>query len=361
MSKGAQGISPTAAALGLLGTLGPFLTLPFLAGNSTKYIGGPEPIRQIGYRTRSFRDYMGKIKSGWRSRSRRRSKKQTKRGRKRKRRTRKKTASDCDIRKLKKFMRQQQAVHVHRHRAVGVWSTASNIQKVDGIGLTRTNLEDAMKNLRFYDPGSNALVTVDAGLGTYNRDITCRISRFLQLGNNTTVPCEVEVYSCIPKNDVTNTPPTWYTNGLTDQGNPDANSTLMKPKDSAQLRLNWSCKRIMKKTMAPGTRASVAFFGKTFQYDIAMTDVHTLAYQRKYGGHFFMIRLSGKLAHDQTTSTLVGLAEARVDYKIENHYRFTYDAGKDLEDYSISDGLATMGNARQRNYQDSSFVNYNVV
>lgn len=234
-------------------------------------------------------------------------------------------------------MNQSLASHVHRQRVTLAYSCGTGQAFTGGSGTTIITLEAACGNLRYFDPVSNTLVVKSASANGYQRDIMARIAKFATFRNNCSVPCMLEVYSCVPKQDTGITPVTAYTNGLADQNNPTSTSPLMHPKDSVQLNALWSCKRVIKKTLKPGGTASCRHFSKQFQYNFALVDEHPDEYQKKYGGHFYMVRLCGILGHDNPTTININTMPARVDVKIDTHFTFSYDAGKDLHDFSISD------------------------
>lgn len=265
-----------------------------------------------------------------------------------------KTRRHCTLKRLCNFMNQSVATHKHRVRETASYASADKTVYISGHGTTINDLQTACSNLRYFDSVNNTLVTHDASEGTYQRDIRLAITKFATFANNSSVPTRIEVYSCTPKEDTSIEPPTAFANGLIDQGNPSSVSPLVYIKDSIQLKSSWSCKRVIKKTLRPGAVVSCRWFKKQFSFNFALVDVHNFSYQKRYGGHYFMVRVCGPLGHDGTlTTTQIGLLGAGVDAKYDTHYTFSYDAGKDLHDISINDQSNTFTNGGEIRFDPS--------
>lgn len=247
-----------------------------------------------------------------------------------------------DIKKMKCFINTRTAMHVHRTRRAGNVKCSPGQANVNGFALSGSisAWESQGANLRFYNPATNALVTQSLYSGTYSREVCLTVYRKLKVRNNYQVPCSVEVWECRPKNATSITAYTAWVNGLADQNNPSQTSPLVHITDSRDLKQIWNVKRLCKRTLQPGKQCTVRSNSKKFDYNIATADEHTLAYQKKWGGHNFLIRVTGEIGHD-TIAAEYGTLEAGVDYLFESTTVFEYDAGKDLLDYSIDDTTAT--------------------
>lgn len=264
------------------------------------------------------------------------------------RKLRRKRTYKCKIKKLCKFMKQQQAIHIHRSRNVKRLTSVVKGANLDcnSTGGTMSLHQAAMANLRFYDPNTNTLVTNDPTIGTYSRDMAISIFRSCMLKNNYVVPCMVEVYSCVPKADTSNDPVAFYNSGLADQGNPSNISPLVRFKDSIDLKNMWTCKLVKKKLLMAGQSLYCKNFAKQFDFNISTFDGHNLEYQRLQGGHCWVVRVSGTVGHDSTLVE-VGVMQAAVDIIYDAEYRIQYDAGKDLHDISVADSSDQFTNAGQ--------------
>lgn len=255
------------------------------------------------------------------------------------RKRRKRRSTKCKIKKLCKFMKQSMAVHSHRIRDTHSNSCGANANNFIGYQAngTITALEAAMANLRYFDPGTNALVTANPAGGTFQRDINVSIWRRMLVKNNYQIPVYVELYSCIPKVDGSSTPVSLYTSGLADQGDPTNTCVLLNFKDSIDLKNMWECKLLKRGVLKPGSSFIGTRYHKEFEYNFGVTDQHADLYQRRYGGHSWVIKLSGVLGHDPGAGTLVGGAAGQVDAEEHTIYTFKYDAGKDLHDITCVD------------------------
>jgi hypothetical protein len=253
------------------------------------------------------------------------------------------------VARLTKFMNQQRAVHTHRQRVTAKYACGTKVASVSStdIGGKISDIETAMANLRYYDPGTNTLITADAASGTYNRDISVSIYRKFVLKNNYLVPVNLQVFSCIPR-DTTNVGPlSLYNSGMQDQGNPGTTSALCYVSDCEDLKHVYNVKALINRVVMPGGTATCRVSTPMFSYTIATNDAHNNSYQKAQGGHVFLIRVTGTLGHDTVVTAEQGLVTAGVDAMLDVTYKFNYDAGKDLNDVSVNDASDTFTNGGQ--------------
>lgn len=243
------------------------------------------------------------------------------------------------LRAVCQFMKQQNATHIHRQRMSGYQNVDARHCAYEEVtcGGTKADIETAMSNLRFFDAGVNGLVVANPAVGTYHRDIRLSIFRKLMLRNNYQIPCMVKVYSCHPKVATQKSAYSLYVSGLADQGAPDVNSPLVHLSDSQDLKDVWNVKLVKAAKLMPGAELKVNDMKKLFKYEISTNDEHGIAYDPKQGGHVWIIRVCGVLAHDSVVAGEVKQCNAAVDWMCDVTYKFEYDAGKDLHDVSVND------------------------
>lgn len=249
------------------------------------------------------------------------------------------------VRKLSKQMADNTANHTHRQRVTGRANIGENLVKYLQIdtGGKLSDIELAAAKLRYYDATTNALITVDASSGSYNRDLHLSIYYKLLVKNNYQTPVEVRIYDCVPKDSTGLGPVSLLQSGLDDQGTGLLDSSpLLFPTDSKNLTDVWTIKSSIK-TLMPGQHMVASHFHKKFDYDISTNDAHTLIYQKSQGGHIFFVRITGTLGHDSAQNEQ-GMMPAGIDYQMDIVYKFSYNAGKDLDDFSINDGSSTFTN-----------------
>lgn len=280
------------------------------------------------------------VRSGTRTKTRRKTRK---RRRKRKRTTKKKKTRFT--KKVKCFIKQHTAVHIHRHRRSGrvLISTVgqSNYQEFTCTG-SLNGIESAAANLRYFDPGTNALVVADPTSGTYQRELCISITRRVQIRNNYQVPVYVQLWNCYPKDATSQSVASMFSSGLSDQMiTPNTVSPLMQLTDSLDLKNVWNCKMVVNRRLMPGQLAVGYGNNKMFEYTISTNDVHTLQYQKKQGGHIFFLRIVGEIQHDSGGLNEVGVGTAGVDWMCDAVVRFEYDAGKNLHEFSLDDTSAS--------------------
>lgn len=248
------------------------------------------------------------------------------------------------IKKFCKFIDQQTAIHIHRDRqSARLIATPGSHALADyDFGGSITSHEAAMANLRYFNPATNTLVTANPAIGLFHRDINMSIFRKLTLTNNYQSRVEIRVYKCHVKSDTSNRSTQLYTSGITDQGTAPTTSPLLYPTDSDNLTDIYSVKQVCKRVLCAGQTCVVTDMQKQFSYDFSVADVHPLLYQRKLGGFQWMVRVEGTLGHDNTAITQIGLLFGGVDLMFDTTYKFQYDAGKDIHEYSVNDQSTTV-------------------
>lgn len=244
------------------------------------------------------------------------------------------------MRKLINFMNCTVATHTHRQRRLGGVTVARNSVDYHYIdcGGSKTGIEAAMANLRFFDANTNSLVVKDISVGTYSREVVMNIHRKLTLRNNYQVPCEVSVYKCWPKDATNITSRGAYINGMTDQMvSFDSTSPLLYPSDSREMKNLWQVKLAKSCVLQPGSFFSLSDKQKDFCYQFSTNDSHALEYDRNQGGFNWLIRIAGVLGHAVTIpDPTYGTVRAGLDWMCNTTFHMKYDAGKDLEDYSVN-------------------------
>lgn len=248
-----------------------------------------------------------------------------------------------DIKKVKCFIDQRTAEHIVRCRRAG--SVLCGVNLVNHVLLNKlgtvTSIEDTAASLRFFDPVTNALVTKDLASGTYSREACVGIYKKVLIKNNYQVPCHIELWSGTPVDATNLSPHDAFTGGLVDQGGVSATSPLIRLTDSRSVADVWDMSLISKRVLQPGEVVIGKHLVKKFDYTFSTNDQQTLAYQKNQGGHVFYLRVYGTLGHD-TSAAQYGRMEAGVDWEWTATVTWEYDAGKDLKDYSVDDGSATL-------------------
>lgn len=269
-----------------------------------------------------------------------------------------------DMKKIKCFINSRTATHTRRIRRSGTLTTAvgqqARVMLDNGGSLAQHEL--ALANLRYFDSGTNNLVTISAVVGTYTRDICMSIARKIFLKNNYQIPVHVQVWSCYPKDATGTSVNSVYQNGVGDQANPLFNNPLSYFTDAVDVKNIWSVKCVVDRILQPGQTAVGRGNSPRFDYTIATNDAHTLEYQKKQGGHQFLIRIVGVLGHDSGGLAEVTTCAGGVDYVNDVVYKIEYDAGKDLHDISIdntSGALFTTGGVVSQRIVDNQ--NYSIA
>lgn len=246
------------------------------------------------------------------------------------------------IQKITRRVNAGLANHTRRVRSFGDLSTSDGGQNIYQLDVsTKTLLEGAVANFRFFNPSTpGTLTTADMSTGSYHQNIVVE-SQFAKvtMRANYGIPLNISCYYCIPRKDTGITPQTAWQNGLNDQtlGPALATHILSSPTDSVQFNNLWRIAKSKKFTLQAGKSRSVSISHDRFTFDPSLFDNHQLAYQRKYGGLVLMIVVSGVVCHDGTGgSDKQGNGNAQVDVQYDTKWKFEYDAGTDLNDYSYA-------------------------
>lgn len=262
--------------------------------------------------------------------------------------TRKRKSIRGELVAIKRSIKSDQAKHTHRQMETGQVSATENTctyLALDGA-ITATQLESVCANLRYFDPGApTTLATASAVAGTYSRSVHFdSVYSKCTVRNNYQVPLKLTIMSFVPKNDTGISPTFFYSNGITDQTiSGSATQPLSYITDIDLVNDNWKVLRSKTLTLQPAGEAYLTYAGKAFDYDPSNYDTHSLNYQKKYRAHIWVIRIEGALAHD-TTLNQIGLIECSLDYRVDNVFKISYDAGTTLNDYSYSMNADTFTN-----------------
>ncbi len=243
------------------------------------------------------------------------------------------------VKKLEREVNQNTGNHIYRSRqtarpASNYNGSANNLL----ASYTVTSLQTAMAALKYFDPANpTVLISANAASGTYHRDVFISgLSSKVRVVNNYQTRAIVTVYCCVPKKDTSITPLLAITNGLTDVGAPLVTSPMIYPEDSPQFKEVWSVK--VKKTaqLNIGQSMALSAYWKGFEYDPSLIDDHALAYQRKFGGHYWFARVQSVIAHKANGD--INNTNVALDVEIINETRIRYAAGVDVKTIELVDG-----------------------
>lgn len=236
---------------------------------------------------------------------------------------------------------------VYRLRSTGTLSSAVNQQnQAQIIANSTSTIETVLAQLRYYDPSNpSTLVTASGVTGTFSKDFLITRSYYkLVVQNNYQVPCHVTIYLCRPKEDTSIGPQTAFTEGLTDVGNPSANSTLVYLTDSEIFQDLWKVENSEKKYLQPGEFCTLAVGDKKYTYDPSVVDSHALSYQSQYKAAVYVLRVEGPLCHDSVADQQ-GTGQGGVDYQLNRTFEVEYQAGAQIHYIVSSDTSDTFTNS----------------
>lgn len=255
------------------------------------------------------------------------------------------------VRELKRLAESDMGTLVYRYRTISLRSAAVGQSTLNSLsGMTMSNYEAALAQLRYYDPSNpGTLLTAAGATGTFQKDflINKSYSKYTAY-NNYQTPAKVTLYICVPKSDTSITPQNAFTNGLTDIGAPSSTNVLIHPTDSQEFNDIWKIVKSKTKLIQPGSSLTITHSVKPFQYDPALFDSHTLNYQKKSGCFTCMIRIEGPVGHDTSAAEYTNIA-ASVELEEIRVIEVKYSAGADIKTVYVEDAAS------------SSFTNGGVV
>lgn len=251
------------------------------------------------------------------------------------------------VRAINQTLKHDLSMRTYRQRDVSFEGSAVNTKEGLVItGLNTTLIETALANLRYWNESAGTWVDATPTT-TASQEMTIkRVSTKCVCRNNYQVPCMIEFYCCVPKDDTSINPYTAFTNGMTDQDNPSSTSSLLYLTDSDQFNDLWKIKNSVKKYLDVGEEVMLSYsMNKPFQYDPSLVDSHALEFQSKYAGHAYVVRVSGIIAHDSAVTTERGFTQSGVDVYKDLTVKVEYDSGgPSLNDFVVLDNSSTFTN-----------------
>jgi len=205
--------------------------------------------------------------------------------------------------------------------------------------ITTSLLENVLNNLKYFNPATpGTLTTASGSAGTYQRDILFKfIQQKVTVRNNYQTDINVRIYRCTPKTDTSDTPSQTWTAGIADQSNAVSYGTPNQyPTDYQLFNDVWASSVVLDTTLSPGQSAKFSNIAKDVEYDSAITDASTLAYQKKNKSCIFLAHVMGTLGHNTTGST-VGILPAGLDIHIQRIMKVQYNAGININFLILSD------------------------
>ena len=263
---------------------------------------------------------------------------------------------------LKKRIRNNEGVITYRNRILKSATTAGintcHYNTTDGNTVSIVEL--ALAELRYFDPSTpGTFITTDLTSGTNYKQTICQSFSKFEVMNNYLIPCKVSVYKLVPKEDTAISPTTAITNGFADVGGLSNTNPQTFPTDSNLFNKLWKIQKTLKKVLYPGQMCKMSHATKEFSFDPAFVDTHNFAYQKKYGGHAYLIKIEGLVTHDTVVTTENATTQGAVDIQIDRTIKVTYDAGIDLRFYvAVTDAqtLTNGGVLSQRNVKNQDFI-----
>lgn len=252
---------------------------------------------------------------------------------------------------LNKKINNNEATILHRSRIFNAEKTAAvNQCKYSSFdGLTKTLIEDAISQLKYFDPSAPATLTVvDYNTGTFNKQILLSCSTKIKFRNNYKARVNVVCYLCKIRSDTNQSPESAIVSGFADIGPLDETDMLSKATDSKILKDLWIVKKVFDGILEPGQMKTYSHYEKPFSYDTSLVDTHALEYVKIFKSNAWLIRIQGVLVHNNFLPDVVGTSNVGVDVYTDTNIVVKYDAGIDLfEIQTVNNAGALTSSATQ--------------
>lgn len=207
---------------------------------------------------------------------------------------------------------------------------------------TLTQLEASIAKCRYYDAGSNSIVTQNqSSLTSYSKFFFKKTYVKVLVRANYQTDVQVDVYYWQAKEDTSITSDNARTSGLTDVGGPSGTSVSVYPTDSELLKSLYKCRYHKKVLLKAGKEMTFNMDLGSFNYDRSLTDSHPDTYQERYKAGQVMFRVCGALAHDAGGTAQYGRNDARIDYEMEVVHVLEYEAGAKIKTVAVTDGRSS--------------------
>lgn len=223
--------------------------------------------------------------------------------------------------------------------------TGSNLQQAIEMDVNSiTQMEAALTGLLYYDPSAPAtLVASNLTTGSYSKEICFRsIYSKVTARNNYGMPAHVTIYRCEPVGDTDIDCRDAWVKGIADNpfvttnGVASIASLNQYPSDFDTTRKLWKYHKAVSKLVQPGQEISTSYGIKTIDYDIALADVHSLEYQKKYKAWSYLIVVHGVAGHAPSPAITKGICSAGLDIVQDTTYKIEYDAGIQLQYVTVN-------------------------
>lgn len=278
------------------------------------------------------------------------SSKLLKRGKRRKTKKSQKSKINKLSSRLKKLEKYgvQLAKRLVRANEYGQCKHDPNGAAYDAYGMWQPSTWEAhIDDLRFIDRGATpAIDDINLQNQTIGHDIhfinivltnVCR--------NNGQIPVNCATYWYRSKVD-TSTSPLAHMTSMDDQmGITDANVNFnIYPTDfKANISKQWKLLKVAKATLNGGDELKSSVAIKHFQQNPKYNDIFSSTYSK--GSVVVLVRTSGVIAHDATTTTEVGTGDGGVDIQHRLVYTIVYPSDANFRDIQTVNGGGTFGAA----------------
>ena len=236
------------------------------------------------------------------------------------------------------------------YRAMGytlIESAQNNCSLFQNYVGDKAFVQDSLAELRYYDPQNpSALVNTTFLAGAYSKTITIMsMGLKIRMKANYRVGFRYEAWLVKPRvagaDNAGTDWATWSQDAVYGQANAEINPNCY-PTDIRALMLAWNFKLLKRGEIQPGKSLSLSYYdNKPWTFNDSYIEDAALEFQRNLHCAGILVRLTGPIAHDTTTSSLLGRSRIAAVCECTAHIKMKYDAGADIKYVVINDTPST--------------------
>lgn len=269
-----------------------------------------------------------------------------------KKKRKRKTGIVGDLKVLKKKVNElsrDQVVSYYHYRDINPGQVTGTVNLATYHVITlfdKTRIGQMCDDLPFMDRAATpATDTIDPTTQTLENEVHFdSMYAKLRLVNNFEIPATFDIYLCKFKIDTSSTPLATLTSGDADVGITDADTNVLTfPSDFKEFQKTFHIVKHAKFVLKAGDEFVFTHQRKNYRYDRLLANQSGTSYNK--GDEHILIRHEGAVAHDTTTSSLVGLGDGGCDYVLKRKAVIRYQGDLNFRKIETVNNLGAISTA----------------
>lgn len=251
---------------------------------------------------------------------------------------------------------------IHRTLLIKHVSCPEGKSQFDQVILnSSTRLTNSLQAVPFFDPATNAIVTANPTLNSFQQGYrVASTSSKVVITNNSIAGTRIRVGVLVPREDTSQGPTSSFTSGCTDIGISD-DDPLVRLSDSQVLTDLWKFQpgTYKEMTLSPGAKYETTISAGGFLFNLATLDADDLTYRKDYKAQVLVVQTLGNVMHSVGASSEINYGECSLDITALTSRVFKYAAGADIRRVAFLDTeRTTMTSGIQANQPSATRQNF---